>query len=54
MMNNPQATGADGASMVGPLAPGAYEIAVTSGGKRQTQAVNVTEGQEAVVNLVLP
>ena len=54
MFNSSLPTGADGSSLVGPLAPGSYEIAVSQGGKRQTQAVSVTEGQEAVVSVVLP
>jgi len=54
MFNGTQPTGADGSSSVGPLAAGSYEVTVASGGKRQAQAVNVTEGGEAVVSVVLP
>jgi carboxypeptidase family protein len=53
-MNAPSATGSDGASTIGPLAPGSYEVTVSSGGKRQSQAVNVGEGQEVAVSVVLP
>ena len=53
-MNAPSATGSDGASTIGPLAPGSYEVTVSSGGKSQSQPVNVTEGGEAVVSVVLP
>lgn len=53
-MNAPSATGSDGASTIGPLAPGSYEVTVTSAGKRQSQAISVAEGQEAVLSVVLP
>jgi len=54
MFSGSLSTGSDGAISVGPLAPGSYEIAVSSGAKRQTQSINVTEGGEAVVSVVLP
>src|SRR6185436_15216021 len=40
-MNPPSPTGSDGSSTIGPLSPGSYEVTVSSGGKRQSQPVNV-------------
>jgi hypothetical protein len=53
-MNPPAPTGTDGASTIGPLSPGSYEVTVSLGGKRQSQPINVTEGGEAVISVVLP
>ena len=53
-MNPPAPTGTDGASTIGPLSPGSYEVTVSQGGKHSTQPVNITEGGETVVSVVLP
>jgi len=53
-MNPPSPTGSDGSSTIGPLSPGSYEVTVSSGGKRQSQPVNVTEGGEAAISVVMP
>jgi hypothetical protein len=53
-MNPALPTGTDGSSTIGPLSPGSYEVTVSVGGKRQSQPVNITDGSESVVSVVLP
>jgi len=54
MLNRPLATDAGGATTVSSLAPGAYELTVTSGTKRATQSVTVSEGAEVVATVTVP
>jgi protocatechuate 3,4-dioxygenase beta subunit len=54
MLNRPLATDAGGATLVSSLAPGAYELTVTTGSKRATQSVTVSEGAEVVATVTVP
>jgi uncharacterized GH25 family protein len=54
MLNTTSGTGADGVTMVPSLAPGGYELTVTSGSRTATQTVSVAEGSEAVAAFTLP
>jgi protocatechuate 3,4-dioxygenase beta subunit len=54
MLDSTPPTGTDGATTVSSLAPGAYELTVTSGSKRATQAVTLAEGAEVVTTVTLP
>jgi hypothetical protein len=53
-MDRTPPTGVDGATTVSSLAPGAYELTVTSGSKRATQSVTLAEGAEVVTAVALP
>jgi protocatechuate 3,4-dioxygenase beta subunit len=53
-MNRPPATGADGVSLAGPLAPGSYDCTVTASKKTASQAVTVGDGSETAVSVVIP
>jgi protocatechuate 3,4-dioxygenase beta subunit len=53
-MDRTPPTGVDGATTVSSLAPGAYELTVTSGSKHATQSVTLAEGAEAVTAVALP
>jgi hypothetical protein len=44
---------ADGTATVSSLAPGSYELTVTSGAKRATQAVTLSEGAEVATTVTL-
>jgi protocatechuate 3,4-dioxygenase beta subunit len=48
------ATGADGATTVSSLAPGAYELTASLGTRRGTAAATLAEGGEAIVSVTLP
>ena len=53
-MNRPSATGADGVSVVGPLAAGSYECTVSRETKKVSKAVTVGEGGQTDLPVVLP
>jgi hypothetical protein len=44
---------ADGTATVSSLAPGTYELTVTAGAKKATQAVTLAEGAEVVATVTL-
>ena len=50
----PLPTGADGTTTVPSLAPGAYEVTVSSGSRRATSSATLAEGGEAIVSVTLP
>jgi len=54
MLNKPTPTDGAGLTTVSSLAPGAYELTVTSGTKRATQTVTVAEGAEVVATVTVP
>jgi protocatechuate 3,4-dioxygenase beta subunit len=54
MINPTPPTGADGTTVVSALAPGSYQLNVSSGAKKATQAVTVTEGAEVVATVTIP